>query len=62
VEGFAIRNEHYKLIKFENGDEEFYNLSTDAYENSNLLLSGNLSADAVNAKSNLEAEAIRIKS
>lgn len=62
IKGYAIRNENYKLIKFENGDEEFYNLSTDAYENSNLLLSGNLSSDAINAKAALEAEAIRIRS
>lgn len=62
VKGYAIRNENYKLIKFENGNEEFYNLRSDAYENNNLLLSGNLSTDAVNAKSDLEAEAIRIRS
>jgi arylsulfatase A-like enzyme len=62
IKGYAIRNEDYKLIKYENGDEEFYQLSNDAYENANLLLGGNLTTQASNAKAELEAEAIRIQS
>lgn len=59
--GYAIRNASYKLIKFENGDEEFYNLTTDPYENSNLI-GTTLSAEASNAKAALEAEATSIRS
>ena len=59
--GYAIRNATYKLIKYDNGTEEFYNLSIDAYENSNLI-GTTLSAEAMAAKSALEAEAASIKS
>ena len=58
--GYAIRNATYKLIKYDNGTEEFYNLSIDAYENSNLI-GTTLSAEAIAAKSALEAEAASIK-
>ncbi|MFT5762017.1 MAG: arylsulfatase A-like enzyme [Polaribacter sp.] len=58
---YAIRNSTYKLIKFNNGSEEFYNLSLDAYENNNLI-GTTLSIEASNAKVALEAEAIRIRS
>ena len=59
--GYAIRNATYKLIKYDNGAEEFYNLSIDAYESSNLIGTA-LSAEATAAKSALEAEAASIKS
>lgn len=36
-DGKAIRNMDYKLLKFDNGQEEFYNLTTDPEENNNLL-------------------------
>ena len=42
ADGKAIRNRNYKLIRFDYGTEEFYNISTDPEENNNLLL-GNLS-------------------
>ena len=58
--GYAIRNATYKLIKYDNGVEEFYNLSTDAYENSNLI-GTSLSSEATNAKVALEAEANSIR-
>jgi len=58
--GYAIRNESYKLIKYEGGAEEFYKLTTDAYENANLI-GTTLSAEAMNAKAALEAELIRIQ-
>ncbi len=44
VDGTAIRNSSYKLITFDSGIEEFYNLNTDPFENNNLLrqnISGN---------------------
>lgn len=55
--GYAIRNANYKLIVYENGNEEFYNLAIDAYENSNLT-GTTLSAEALTAKEVLKAEAI----
>jgi len=58
--GYAIRNASYKLIKYETGTEEFYKLSTDAYENSNLI-GTTLSTEAINAKEALEAELLRIR-
>ena len=58
---YAIRNATYKLIKFSNGTEKFYNLSIDAYEHHNLI-GTTLSSDAINAKAALETEAIRIRS
>lgn len=42
-DGKGIRNRNYKLIKFDYGAEEFYNLSTDPLESTNLL-NGSLSA------------------
>ena len=60
VRGYTVRNSDYKLIKFDNGTEELYKLSSDAYENSNLI-GTNLSAEATTAKLALETEANRIK-
>ncbi len=45
-DGKAIRNKNYKLIRFDNGKEAFYDLKNDQQENSNLLLN-NLSAEAL---------------
>ncbi len=39
VEGKAIREGSYKLIRFSEGGEEFYNLESDAVEQTNLLSS-----------------------
>ncbi|NQW42415.1 MAG: sulfatase-like hydrolase/transferase, partial [Bacteroidetes bacterium] len=36
-DGKAMRNMYYKLIKFDYGKQEFYNLSTDPLESNNLL-------------------------
>ncbi|MEM8857022.1 MAG: sulfatase-like hydrolase/transferase [Chloroflexota bacterium] len=38
--GKAIRNEQYKLIQFETGTSEFYNLTDDPFEKNNLLQDG----------------------
>lgn len=58
--GYAIRNESYKLHVYDNGTEELYKLTTDAYENSNLI-GTTLSTEASAAKALLEAEAARIR-
>jgi arylsulfatase A-like enzyme len=42
-DGKAIRNRNYKLIRLDYGAQEFYNLSTDPNETTNLL-NGNLTA------------------
>jgi arylsulfatase B len=47
-DGKALRNQEYKLIRFDNGQEEFYNLNIDAEENTNLLLGNLSSADLSN--------------
>lgn len=60
-DAYTIRNATYKYIKFDNGTEELYNLSTDAYENSNLMNS-TLSVDETAAKTALISEATRIRS
>ncbi len=52
---WTIKNETYKIIADAGGTIEMYNISTDPYENSNLL-SRTLSADETSAKSSLEAE------
>ena len=59
-DAYTIRNTTYKYIKFDNGTEELYNLSLDAYENSNLMISI-LSTEANTAKNNLILEATRIR-
>lgn len=60
VDGYAIRNATYKLMKYDNGDEELYNLVVDPYENSNLI-GTTLSDEATNEKVNLISEAIAIR-
>lgn len=59
-DAFTIRNATYKYIKFDNGTEELYNLSSDAYESSNLMNS-TLSAESETAKTALIAEANSIR-
>lgn len=59
-DGYTIRNATYKYIKYDDGTEEFYNLSTDAYEDTNLI-GTTLSASATAAKEALIAELSRIR-
>ena len=59
-DAYTIRDAVYKYIKFDNGAEEFYNLSIDAYEESNLI-GGTLSSEAAASKTSLIAEANRIR-
>ncbi|PQJ78834.1 sulfatase-like hydrolase/transferase [Polaribacter porphyrae] len=60
-DAYTIRNATYKYIRFDDGTEELYNLSSDAYENSNLI-GTTLSSDASAAKTALITEANRIRS
>lgn len=60
VMNWTISNGTFKLIEFDSGNQEYYNLSTDPYEQNNLL-DGSLTTDEVNGKIELqlELEAIR---
>ena len=60
-DAYSVRDTTYKYIKFENGREELYNLSTDAYEKVNLM-NNTLSSEASEAKLALIVEADRIRS
>lgn len=57
---WAIRNDSYKLIVNANGSEELYNLVTDPYESTDLMLS-NLSTEAQAAKTKLETRLAEIR-
>ncbi|TVZ55310.1 arylsulfatase A-like enzyme [Lutibacter sp. Hel_I_33_5] len=57
---YTIRNNTYKLLVFSDGSEEFYNLSTDSYENTNLI-GTTLSSEATKAKTALKIEADKIR-
>ncbi len=54
--GWTVRNERYKLINFDNGTQEFYDLIVDSLEVNNLLLVSLTSEQQV-AKDDLELEA-----
>ena len=58
--GFYVRNDRYKLIDFDAGAQEFYDLAVDSFELNNLLLTA-LSADLAAVKTDLEAEALAIR-
>ena len=58
--GYTIRNQSYKLIVLGDGTQEFYNLSDDPYENSNLL-NRNLSDDETEAMNRLLQAAASIR-
>tara|TARA_R110002073_G_scaffold8207_3_gene45782 strand:- start:63547 stop:64869 length:1323 start_codon:yes stop_codon:yes gene_type:complete len=57
---YAIRDANYKLIVNDNGSQELYHLTIDAYE-ANDLIGTVLSAEATAAKIALEAEAASIR-
>ena len=57
---YAIRNERYKLMRFD-GVEEFYDLRADPYEHQDLL-TGELSVEQRTAYSTLRAEVERLRS
>ena len=60
VDKWAISNGNYKLIESANGNQEFYNLNIDSYEQNNLLNS-TLTTNEMNAKSELELELSNIR-
>ncbi|MEM7514664.1 MAG: YHYH protein, partial [Bacteroidota bacterium] len=55
AEEWAIRNDRYKLINFNTGTQEFYDLQEDPLENENLI--STLSLEQSNILNELEAEA-----
>jgi arylsulfatase A-like enzyme len=48
ADGKGIRNQDYKLIRFDYGKQEFYNLSIDANENNDLLKQTITATDIIN--------------
>ena len=60
VEFWAIRDQDYKLIQNENGNQEFYNLSESILEENQLI--GNLSRQEREIRASLAAEAQVIRS
>ena len=58
-EVWAIRSEAYKLIEDENGNQEFYNVAEDIFEQDNLI--GNLTAEQMAILSDMETEAEQIR-
>ncbi len=59
VEFWAIRNDTYKLIEDEEGNQELYRIDTNIQEENNLI--GNLTADEAEILMNLEEEADAIR-
>ncbi len=59
--GWAIRGERYKVINFNNGTQEFYDLLADSLETNNLLPAG-LTTEQQTIKTDLETEAAVIRS
>jgi len=59
--GWAIRNTQYKLITFDSGTQEFYDLRADSFE-LNALPIGQLSPELAAVYADLEAEAAAIRS
>lgn len=55
IQSWATRNDTYKLIEDENGNEEFYNIAEDILEEHDLI--GSLTAEQETIKATLKAEA-----
>ncbi len=60
VNGVAVRNDRYKLIRNTGGGDEFYDLDTDAFETKNLL-SGSLSSVQQENLDRLKSELSRLR-
>ncbi|MCF8237742.1 MAG: sulfatase-like hydrolase/transferase [Saprospiraceae bacterium] len=58
--GYAIRNDRFKLIQFDNGKQELYDLDLDPYEQDNLM-SGTLTTIQQDALDELTLEAAQIR-
>lgn len=57
---WAIRNQQYKLVEFEDGIQELYDLIQDPYEGSDLIFSG-LTSEQTLAKESLEIFANQVR-
>ena len=60
TDAWTISDGNYKLIVFSNGNQQFYDLEDDPYETTPLVL-GQLTTEASNAKTSLEAELANIR-
>ncbi len=58
--GYTLRDQTFKWIRFDNGQEEFYDLINDPYEQNDLLL-GNLTVGQTTALAALQEEGARIR-
>jgi arylsulfatase A-like enzyme len=58
--GWAIRDARFKLIDWDNGSQEFYEVSVDSFELTNLL-DAPLTDEATTALADLEAEGLAIR-
>lgn len=58
ITGWAIRDDRYKLIEFDNGTQEFYDLQNDSLELNNLINS--LSTGEATVKVTLENQVVQI--
>ncbi|MEZ5031923.1 MAG: sulfatase-like hydrolase/transferase [Saprospiraceae bacterium] len=58
--GYTIRNARYKLIQFDNGNQELYDLEVDPYEQDDLL-SGTLTLEQATALQELTSQAALIR-
>ena len=58
--GYAIRNARYKLIQFDSGNQELYDLEVDPYEQDDLL-SGTLTLEQATALQELTSQAALIR-
>jgi hypothetical protein len=58
--GWTIRSKQYKLINWDDGAQEFYEVAVDSFELTNLL-GAPLSDEAAAAKADLEEEALAIR-
>ena len=61
LNSWTVRNEQYKLLQNEGGDQEFYDLQTDPYENDNLLIGNGISGQQETIRQSLEAHAVNIR-
>ena len=59
IQYWAIRSDDYKLIENEDGDQEFYDLTINSFEENNLIDNLNIEEEGILAELQEEAKAIR---
>ena len=59
--GHTIRNERYKYTKLDSGQQRFYDLWADPYEQNNLILGDGLNAEEQTVLEELSAELEEIR-